>query len=42
MHRFTCDQERVQNALDSYTRSLLVTQGEHDYEKMRTFLAAAS
>lgn len=42
MHRFTCDQERVQSALDSYTRSLLVTQGEHDYEKMRTFLAAAS
>jgi hypothetical protein len=42
MHRFTCDQERVKNALDSYTRSLLVTQGEHDYEKMRTFLAAAS
>jgi len=42
MHRFTCDQERIKSALDSYTRSLLVTQGEHDYEKMRTFLAAAS
>jgi hypothetical protein len=42
MHRFTCDQERVRSALDSYTRSLLVTQGEHDYERMRTFLAAAS
>ena len=42
MHRFTCDQKRVRSALDSYTRSLLVTQGEHDYERMRTFLAAAS
>lgn len=42
MSRFTVDTEKVQGALDSYTRGLIVGQVPHDYDKMRTFLTAAS
>jgi hypothetical protein len=38
MQRFTCDQTRIKGALDSYTRSLIMSQSEHSYEAMCRFL----
>lgn len=42
LSRFECNVERTEQALDSYTRSLLTTQAPHEYEKMCGFLQAAS
>lgn len=42
MSRYRVDCDKVKGALDSYTRSLLVNQAPHSYEKMQTFLTAAS
>jgi hypothetical protein len=39
---FTCDVAKVQCALDSYTRGLLVSQQANSYEAVRKALKAAA